>query len=134
MHPIHLLGIVTSFILYTTLEARGDNPWCKTSRYLQPTLPTVCLRVSVTLCAIVRFTCFHLHKVPDGLPSYSLRAGSTRTDGRDIYGAIGCLAVIAVPGVGTQLPRGPVMTRPPNAGAGGGCYLFPLKFVRVKEG
>jgi len=29
---------------------------------------------------------------------------------------------------------GPVMTRRRNAGAGGGCYLFPSKFVCVKVG
>jgi len=39
--------------------------------------------VSVTLCAVVRFTCFYLHKVPGGLPTYILRPGSGRTDGRD---------------------------------------------------
>jgi len=55
-------------------------------------------------------------------------------DGRDVYGVIGCGPLIVVFGVGTQLPRRRVMTRPPNAGAGVGCYLFPSKFVCVKVG
>ena len=93
-----------------------------------------CLQVSVTLCAVVRVTCFHLHKVPEGLPSYILRTGSGRTDGRDVYGVIRYVPLIVVFGVGTQLPRRPVMTRRPNAGAGGGCYLSPSKFVCVKVG
>ena len=91
-------------------------------------------QVSVTLCAVVRFTCFHLHKVPGGLPSYILRTGSGRTDGRDVYGVISCVPFVVVFGVGTQLPRRPVMTRRPNAGAGGGCYLSPSKLVCAKVG
>jgi len=83
---------------------------------------------------LVRFTYFHLHKVPEGVPSYILRTGPGRTDGRDIYGVIRCVPLIVVFGVGTQLPRRPVMTRRPNAGAGGGCYLFPSKFVCAKVG
>jgi len=130
MHPIHLLGIVTSFILYTSLGVCEDKPSCKGSRYLQPTLSTVCLQVSLTLCAVVRFTCLHLHKVPEGLPSYILRIGSGRSDGRDLYGVIRYVPLIVVFGVGTQLLRRPVMTCRPNAGAGGGCYLFPSKLVR----
>jgi len=134
MHPIHLLGIVTSFILNRTLEVRGDKLSCETSRYLRPTHPTVCLQVSLTLCAVVRFSSFNLPKVPGGLPSYIVRTGSGRTDGRDVYGVIGCVSLIVVFGVGTQLPRPPVMTRRPNAGAGVGCYLFPSKLVWVKVG
>jgi len=107
---------------------------CKTCHYLQPTLPTACLRVSVTLCALIRFICFHSHKVPEGLPLYILRRRSGRTDGRDVYGVIRCVPLIVVLGVGIQLPRRPVMTRRPNAGPGGGCYLFPSKFVPVKVG
>jgi len=60
--------------------------------------------------------------------------GCGGADGRDVYGVIGCVAMTVVFGVGTQLPTRPVMTRRPNARAGGGCYLFPLKFVRVKVG
>jgi len=75
-----------------------------------------------------------VHKVPEGLPSYILRTGSGRTGGRDVYGVIGCIPLIVVFGVGTQLPRQPVMTRRPNAGAGGGCSLFPSKFVCAKVG
>jgi len=104
------------------------------SRYFRPTLPTACLQVSVTLCAVVRFTWFHLHKVPEGLPAYILRTGSGRTDGRDLYGVIRCVALMVVFGVGTQLPRRPVMTGCPNAGAAVGCYLFPSKFVSFKVG
>jgi len=81
------------------------------SRYLRPTLPTVCLQASVTLCAVARFTYFHLHKVPGGLPSYILRTGSGRTDGRDVEGVIRRVPLIVVFGVGTQRTRRPVMTR-----------------------
>jgi len=93
-----------------------------------------CFRVSVTLCAVVRFTRFHSHKVPEGLPSYTLRTGPRRTDGRDVSGVIGCVPLTVVFGVWTQQPRRPVMTCRPNAGAGGGCYLFPSKLVCVKVG
>jgi len=123
-----------SYLLYTLHVFVGTRGLTvvQTSRYFRPILPTVCLQVSVTLCAVVRFTCLHLHKVPKGLPSYILRTGSGRTDGRDVYGVIRCAPLIVVFGVGTQLPRQPVMTHRPNAGAGGGCYLFPSKFTRVK--
>jgi len=83
---------------------------------------------------MVRPTCFHLHKVPGGPPSYILRTGSSRTDGRDVYGVIRCVPLILVFGVGTQLPRRLVITRRPNTGAGGRRYLFPLKLVCVKVG
>ena len=89
---------------------------------------------SVTLCAVVRFTCFHLHKVPGGLPSYILRTGPGRTDGRDVYGVIECVPLIVVFDVGTQLPTRSVMTLRPNARAGEGCYLFPSKLVCGKVG
>jgi len=134
MHLIHLLGIVTSFILVKTLRVRGDSLACKRSRYLRPTPLTVCLQASVTLCAIVRFTRLHLHRVPEGLATYILGTGSGRTDGLDVYSVIMWVPLIVVFGVGTQLPRRPVTTRCPNAGAGGGCYLFPSKFVCVKVG
>ena len=75
-----------------------------------------------------------MHKVSEGLPSCILPTGSGRMDGRDVYGVIRCFPLIVVFGVGTQLPRGLVMTRSSNAGAGGGCYLFPSKFVGVKVG
>jgi len=102
------------------------------SRYIYPTIPTVCLQVSVTLCAVARFTSFHLHKVSRGLASYIPRTGSGRTDGRDVYVSVSCVLLIVVFGVGTQLPRRQVMTHRPKAGAGGGCYLFPSKLVCVK--
>jgi len=41
---------------------------------------------------------------------------------------------MAVFAVGTQLPRLPGITRRPNAGAGGGCYLLPWNFVCSKVG
>jgi len=133
MHPIHLLGILPSFILYTTLEGHGDELSCETSRYLRLTLPTICLQLSVTLCAVSRFTCFHLHKVSKGLPSYTLRTGPGRRDGRDPYRVITCVPLIVVFGVGTQLARRPVLTSRPNAGAGGGCYLVSFK-VGMRQG
>jgi len=55
-------------------------------------------------------------------------------DGRDVYGNIGCVPFIVVFGVGTKLPRWPVMTRRPNASARGGFYHFPSKLVCVKVG
>jgi len=134
IHPIHLLGIDTSFIPHTTLWVRGDKLVCKRSRYLRPILSTVCLQASVTLCAVVRFTCFDLHKVREGLPSYILRTGPGRTDGRYVYGVVRWVPLSVVFHVGWLLPRPPVMTRRPNAGAGGGCYLFSSKFVCVKVG
>jgi len=125
-----------SYLLHTLHVFVGTRGLlsCKTSRYLRPTLPTVCLHMSVTSCAVVRFTCIHLYKVPEGLPSYTLRTGSGRTHCRDVYGVIRCLPWIVVFGVGMQLSRRPVEVRRANAGAGGGCYLFPLKFGRVKVG
>jgi len=53
-------------------------------------------------------------------------------DGRDVYGVIRCIPVRLGFGIGTQLPRRPVMTRRSNAAAGGVCYLFSSKFVRDK--
>jgi len=91
------------------------------------------LLVSVTLCAVVRLTSFHLHTVPEGLPAYILQTGSGQPAGRDIYAVIRCVALIVVLGVGTQLPRPPVMRCSPNAGAGGACYLFPFE-VPVRQG
>ena len=104
------------------------------SHYIRPTLWIVCFQASVTLCGVVRSTCLYLHKVPPGPSPYTLRTGSGRADGRDVYGVIRCVQLIVVFGVGTQLARQSVMTQRPNAGAEGGCYLFPLKFVCVKVG
>jgi len=101
---------------------------------LRPTVPTPSLQVSVTWYAVARFTYSHLHMVPECLPSYINRTGSGWTDGRDIYGVIRCGPLIVDWGVGTQLPRRPVMRRRPNPGAGWGCYLFPSKFMGVKVG
>jgi len=90
--------------------------------------------MSVTLCAVIRFICFHLHRVPGGHPSYILPAGPGRTDGRDVYGVIRYVPLIVACGVGTLLPLRPAITRHANAGPGGWCYLFPTKFVCVKVG
>jgi len=125
-----------SYLLHTLhvfVETRGLT-FVQTSCYLRPTLLTGCLLVSVTLCAVVQFTCLHLHKVSDGPPSYIPRTGSGPTDGRDVYGVLRCVPLTVVFGVGTQLPRRLVSTRRPNAGAGGGCYSFPSNFVHVKVG
>jgi len=134
MPPIHLMAIVTSFIPHTSLCIRGGEPSCTMSHYLPRTLLTVSLQVSVTLCAVARFTCPHLHKVPGGHPSDALRTGPCRTGGRDAYSVIGCVPLMVVFGVGTQLPRRPVMMRRSTTGAGGGCYPDSSKFVRVKVG
>ena len=99
------------------------------SRYFRPTSTIRCLWISVTLCPSIRFTCFHLHKVPEGRPSYILRTGSGRTDGCDVYGVISWIPIIVVFGEGTQLPTCPVVTRRPNAEAGGGCCFDSSKFV-----
>ena len=54
--------------------------------------------------------------------------------GRDVYGVIRCVPLRVTFGGGTQLPMRPVIRPRPNAGAGGGCNLFPSKFVSVKVG
>jgi len=43
------------------------------------------LSCSVTLCDVNRFGSNYLHKLGKGLPSYILRTGSGRRDGRDVY-------------------------------------------------
>jgi len=73
-----------------------------------------------------------MHKVLEGLPPYMLRTGPRRRNGRDVYGVIRCVPFIVVFGVGTQLPRRPMMTGRPNAGAGGACYVFHSMFVPGK--
>jgi len=90
--------------------------------------------VFVGLCAVVRLPSICLYQVPEGLPTYTLGTGSGRMDSRDVYGVIGCVPLRVGLGVGTQLRRRPGMTRRATAGAGGGCYLSPAKFVRVKVG
>jgi len=95
-----------SYLLHTPcafVHPRGLT-FVQRSRYIPPIVRTACLLVSVTLCPGVRFTCLHLHKVLGGHPSYILRTGSGRMDGRDIYGVIRSLPLIVVFGVGTQLP------------------------------
>jgi len=47
-----------------------------------------CLQCSITLCDVDRFGLNHLHKLAKGLPSYILRTGSGRTDGRNVYGVM----------------------------------------------
>ena len=114
-----------SILLHTLRAFVGKRglTFVRTSRYFRPSPTKRCLWVSVTLCASVRSTCFHLHKVPEGLPLYILRTGSGRTDGRDVYGVVRWVPMIVVFGEGTQLPSRPMVTRRPNAGAGGGCCL-----------
>ena len=121
--------------LYSTrlCKYKGTNLLCKTSHYHLPTPPTVCLQVSVTLCAIVRFTCLNRHKVPEGLPSYTLRTGSGRQASRDVYGVIGCVQSITVFGVGMQQPRRLVVTRCPDGVAGGGGVVFFLRSLCVSR-
>jgi len=125
-----------SYLLHSPHDFVGTRglTCVQNAHYLGPNLPTVGLQGPVTLCAVARFTSFHLHKVPGGDASYILRTGSDRTHGGDIYRVIRCVPSIVSIGVGTPLPRRPVMTRRPNAGAGGGCYLFPSAFVCVKVG
>ena len=120
-----------SILLHTLRAFVGKRglTFVRTSRYFRPTSTLWCLWISVTLCASVRLSCFHLHKVPECLPSYILRTGSGRTDGRDVYGVIRWVPLIVVLGEGTQLPSRPVMTRRSNAGAGGGCCFGSSKFV-----
>jgi len=55
-------------------------------------------------------------------------------DGCALYAVVGCVPSIVVLCVGTQLPWRLVMMHRPNAGAGGRCYLFLSKLVRVKVG
>jgi len=132
--PNPLIG--HSYHLHTLLVFVGTRglTFLQTPSYLRPTLSTLCIKVSVTFWALVRFPCFHLHKVPEGLPSCILRTGSGRTDGRDVYGGIRCVTFTLVFGVGTPLPRRPVMTRHPNTGAGSAGLFFSSQFVRGNVG
>ena len=106
----------------------------RTSHYFRPLLLLECLWLAVTLCASVWFTCFHWHKVLEGLPSYILRTGSARTDGRDVYGIIRWVPIIVVFDEGTQLPLSPVVTLCPNVGAGGRCWPDSSKLVCARYG
>ena len=45
-----------------------------------------CLECSVTVCDVDRLGPNHLHRLAQGLPSYTLRVRSGQTDSRDIYG------------------------------------------------
>jgi len=74
-----------------------------------------------------------LHMVPGGLPSYILRTGSGRTDGRDVYGVIRRVPSIVVFGVATELARRPVMTRTSQRRGWRGVLSFFFE-VRVREG
>jgi len=85
---------------------------------LLPTYASDCLSSSV--CNLMRCLPIPLLPLASGVrrspliyPANRIR----RTDGRDVYGVIRCVPFIVVFGVGTQLPRQPVMTRRPNAGA-----------------
>ena len=90
VHSPDLLTTGHSYLLHTVRVFVGKRglTCTQTSHYFRPTLWTACLQVSVTLCAVIRFTCFHLHKVPGGLPSYILQTGSGWMDGRDVYGVM----------------------------------------------
>jgi len=59
---------------------------CKNVPLINDHFPDSCLQCSVTLCDVDRFGSNHLHMLAKGLPSYILRTGSSRTDGRDVYG------------------------------------------------
>ena len=120
-----------SILLHTLLTFVGKRGLTilGTSRYFRPTSTIWCLWISVTLCASVQFTCVHLHKVPEDHPSYILQTGSGRKDGHDVYGVISWVPMIEVFGEGTRLPSCPVVTRRPNAEAGGGCCFDSAKFV-----
>ena len=58
---------------------------CKNVLLLSDHFRNSCLLCSVTLCDIYRFGSNHLHVLAKGLPSYILRTGSGRMDGRDVY-------------------------------------------------
>jgi len=82
--PLQLLG--HSYLLFT-LRVFVDKSRLTHMKYVPlPLTPflTICLQASVTLCAVVQFTRFHLHMVPGGFPSSILPAGYGRTDGCDL--------------------------------------------------
>jgi len=133
-HPLQLLGHSYLLHILGVFVGKRGLTCMQVARYLLPTALRVCLWVSVTLGAVLRFTCLYLHMVPGGLSSYTLRTGSARTDGHDIYGVIRCVPIMMVFDVGTQLHRWPVIMCRPNPRAGGGCYLYSSKFVHVKVG
>ena len=58
--------------------------------------------------------------------------------GCGVYGVIRFVPMTVVFGVGTQLPRRPVMIPGSQVGlegrGGGGCYLYTSKFISVKVG
>jgi len=123
IHLIHLLARVTSFIPYTSCSQEGLNLNAKCPVTFDP-LFGHCLQVSVTLCTMIRITCFHLHKVSRGLPSYILWMGARQTDSHHVYGVVRGILLIVVFGVGTQLLMRPVMMPRSNPWAGDGCYLL----------
>jgi len=83
-HPLQLLE--PSYLLHTLQVFVGKRglPCKQVSCYLGPSVLTVCLWVSLPLGAMVWFTSLYLHMVPGGLPTYILRTGSSRMDGRDV--------------------------------------------------
>ena len=93
--------------------------------------------LSSSVCNLMRRRPIHLLPLASSARRFPLiyPANRLRSDGRPRR--IRCykyVPLIVVFGVGTQLPRRPLMTRRRNAEAGGGCYLFSSKFVCVKVG
>ena len=73
-----------SYLLHTPHDFEGTRGLTcveKRSCYLRPNLPTVGLQASVTLCAVVRFTCLDLHKCAQRSPLI-YPANRIRSDGR----------------------------------------------------
>jgi len=64
------------------------------------TLPSKSLR---GVRAPNRFTCFHMHKVPNGRLAYILRTGSSQRNGRGLYSFTTFVPFIQVFVVGRQL-------------------------------
>ena len=79
---------------------------CNRTRDLRPTVQMSCLQLAVTLCAVVRLTCLHLHLVPKGHSSYPMRTVSGHTDGSDVYCVTRCVPFIVLLVLGHNYPGG----------------------------
>jgi len=79
---------------------------CNMSRDLRPTVQMSWLQLAVTICAVVRLTCLHLHLVPGGHASYPMRTVSGHTDRRDEYGVTRCVPIIVLLVLGRNYPGG----------------------------
>jgi len=125
-----------SYLLHTPQDFVGTRRLAFARNVQLPsTLPSDCLSSSV--CNLIRRCPIHLPPLAQGARRSPLIYPANRIwseDGHHAYGVTRYVPLIVVFGLRMQLPRRPVMTRHPNAGAGGLYYLFPSKFICVKVG